>query len=231
MLSKLFFFFLLNWFYKHHWLASFYLSVRQIWVSSTSAYMFLASVCSVLWTWLIHVCQINPHGAGWKTANMTSEWITGAAVAAVCLQGGEQDVCLGSPLTTCDMVLLHFHPSTTSGPQDWWDSDDERPEEDVTEGTLCIFSASILEFQDVHSTPPIYMENHHGFNCPVFPVHSRYLGALLWIVVKPHPEWEKPELICCTELPGWISITSRDNFPIHPLPDKSHYPGVILEAQ
>lgn len=147
--------FFFYWFYEHHWLASFYLSVRQIWVSSTSAYMFLASVCSVLWTWLIHICQISPHGAGWKTANMTSEWITGAAVAAVCLQCGEQDVCLGSLLTTCDLVVLHFHPSTKSGPQDWSNSDDEQPEEDVTEGTSCIFSASILEFQEVHSTPPL----------------------------------------------------------------------------
>lgn len=231
MLSKLFFYY--YWFYKHHWLASFYLSVRQIWVSSTSAYMFLASVCSVSWTWLIHICQINPHAAGWKTAKhdkrMNYRCCSGSCF--VCRVGSRTSVW-GRRWRHATWSCYVFTPAPQVGRRIGQIRMMNGPEEDVTEGTSCIFSASILEFQEVHSTPPpppINMENHHGLNCPSsFPVSRCTLVnpgfATPWV-------GKKPELICCTELPGWISITSLDNFPIHPLPDKSHYPCVILEAQ
>lgn len=155
------------------------------------------------------------------------------AVADVCLQGVEQDACSGSSMTPWVCWI--------SNPEAW-----------VGLHSLSIYH--ILLINDLGRTRligrctfPYFLWLHVFYSgvwrmC-IFPSLLCFLLSCLlpgWLlvsrctVVNPGyatPWVGKPEHICCTELPGWISITSLDNFPILLLPDKRHYPSVILEVK
>lgn len=157
-------------------------------------------------------------------------------MAGACLQGVEQDLCMGRLMTPRERGSLTW-PELS---QDLSHSADEPPQWGGFGGL------------QGHCTFPHFLRLH-AFHAGMCILHSLWWGRslvfgrntflsclLCWFLVTrctiANPgyatPWKgKPDHICCTELPGWISIASLDNFPIHPLPDKRHYACVILELK